>query len=393
MMLTSRRSGDDGRIPAPPLLTGPRVGFVGRCTTRMAFAFIAAFLCLSGRAATFNVSVEDNLYVPEQLAINVGDTVKWTGNGGDHTVNSDTSLFDAETTFGVSFSYTFTQAGTYGYHCAIHGGAGNGMFGTIVVSASSANQPPAAPVNQSPAIGATNQALTLQLSAGAFSDPDAQDFHAASQWVVRRVSDSQIVYDSGEDSTNKVSRPVPAGLLQHGTAYNWQVRYKDGRGLWSSYSTPTTFSTLVPFVQEGVGLKASYNNIADFAAPLVVTTNATINYQWGNTRPNRRITADGFGVRWEGSVLPQFSERYEFQFQFRGGARVWVNNQLLIDDWAVCSFGQTRRCWADLVGGQRVALRVEYAADPGGAQAVLRWTSPSVALEVVPSAKLFPTAP
>src|SRR5262249_48624847 len=128
-------------------------------------------------------------------------------------------------------------------------------------------------------------------------------------------------------------------------------------------------------------------------SPLVVETNATVNFSWGNGRPNRRITADNFAVRWEGSILPQYTEQYAIQFQYRGQARVWVNDQLLIDEWAGCSFGQARRGMISLVGGQLASIRVEYVSDPAGGLAVLRWTSPSLPMEIIPTSRLFPTAP
>jgi plastocyanin len=355
-------------------------------------ALIMMLLCLTARAATHQVGIQDSFYEPFQLAINVGDTVVWTEYGGqDHTVTSDDGFFDVVMPFGETFAYTFNQAGSYPYYCINHGGpGGEGMSGTIVVSASTANQPPGTPVNQSPSAGATNQPLTVQLRAGAFSDPDPQDFHGASQWLVRRVADNQIVFNSGEDALNRTNRIVPDGALGYASNYAWQVRYKDGRGLWSQYSAATTFTTLVPVTQVGIGLRAGFCNVPNLDAPLAITTNAVIDFHWGNARPHRRITADAFAVRWEGSVLPQFTERYFFQFQFHGRARVWVNQQLLIDEWNGCGFGQTRRGSIDLVGGQLAALRVEYAADAAGALATLRWTSPSQPLQVVPTTRLFP---
>ena len=38
-------------------------------------------------------------------------------------------------TAATSFTHTFRKAGTYRYHCAIHGGPGEGMAGTVVVQA------------------------------------------------------------------------------------------------------------------------------------------------------------------------------------------------------------------------------------------------------------------
>lgn len=382
-----------------PTRLNPVAHFLRRCLASVVLATTA----LGGAsllAATVEVGVQDSVFIPDQVAINVGDTVTWVGFGGqDHTVISDTGLFDSQTVFdafpdGGRFSYTFNEPGTYAYYCLNHGApGGQGMAGVVVVSIPSPNQSPNTPVNQLPVNGATAQALTPQLRGSVFSDPNPQDFHAASQWVVRKVSDNSVVFDSGTDTVNKTNRTVTAGSLENGTAYSWQVRYKDSRDGWSAYSTATTFTTLVPVVQQGSGLKASYANSPVFTSPLVVTTNAVIDFDWGKARPNRRITADAFGVKWEGSMLPQFTERYELRVQFLGGVRLWVNNQLLIDDWTVCPFMQTRRTWVDLVGGQLASVRVEYAADPGGAFAKLSWTSPSLPLEVVPSAKLFPPAP
>ena len=172
----------------------------------------------------------------------------------------------------------------------------------------------------------------------------------------------------------------------------WQVRYKDGRGSWSQYSTPTTFTTLIPIVETGVGLLAFYGN-SPATSSLAVTTNGTIHFDWGTTRPHRRITADAFVARWEGSVLPQYTERYNFQFQYRGQAQVWVGNQLLIDEWKPCPFAQTRHGSIPLVAGQLAAIRVEYVAAAEGGFASLRWSSLSQAPQVIPTARLFPRSP
>jgi plastocyanin len=348
----------------------------------------------ASRAETIYVSYQDYAFDPQFIAINVGDTVVWHNYGGEHTVTSDDELFDSDITdFGQEFTYTFDEAGVYPYHCSIHGSNGSGMYGSVIVTEPGDNSPPDAPVNESPVDGSTDQAIEVTLNASDFSDPDDIDFHAASEWVIRNASTHAVVVDSGEvtDSAELTSYN-PTGLTE-GTTYEWQVRYKDGRDGWSDYSTPTSFTTLVVFSEQGVGLLASYNNTADFTTPLVVETNSLVDFNWGNVRPDRRITADNFAVRWEGALLPKFTETYQIQFEYRGRARVWVNNQLLIDEWDGCPFSQTRRGSVSLVAGQLVAVRVEYAADPGGALAILRWISPSQIMEVVPTSQLFPQAP
>lgn len=73
-------------------------------------------------------------FEPTMLSVTVGTKVVWT-NASDapHTVASDTGSILASSTIspsGGTFSFTFTQAGTYTYHCTIH----PYMKGTIVVT-------------------------------------------------------------------------------------------------------------------------------------------------------------------------------------------------------------------------------------------------------------------
>ena len=78
-------------------------------------------------------------FSPSSVMINAGDTVTWKWDDGTpHSVTSDTALFDSTVLSGSpplkSFSHTFAVAGTYPYHCVVHGGSGGiGMSGTVTV--------------------------------------------------------------------------------------------------------------------------------------------------------------------------------------------------------------------------------------------------------------------
>lgn len=80
----------------------------------------------------FKVEIEDFAYAPETLTVKVGTTVTWTNKDNvGHTATSDTGVFDSGMLQkGESFSFTFTQAGTYPYFCAPH----PYMVATIVVT-------------------------------------------------------------------------------------------------------------------------------------------------------------------------------------------------------------------------------------------------------------------
>ena len=355
-------------------------------------AIVCVFVRLQCPAVTNYVSINESAFIPDQIAIYPGDTVTWTQDDStEHSVTSeDLYINSGNMSPGDVFSFTFNEVGTFPYYCVFHGISA--MAGVVTVSEPGENTPPHTPSNVSPPDNATNQPVSILLSAEPFSDPDPADFHATSQWIVRYANNNSIVVDSGTVTGNKLTNFSPAGLID-GTTYEWQVRYGDGRRGWSEYSKPTRFTTLVAFSEPGIGLRGSYYSDAGFTNPLVIVTNTTIDFDWGKTRPHRRVTTDDFAVRWEGSVLPRFSERYQFEFEFRGRARVWVKEELLIDDWTHSPFILARRVAIPLVAGQLVPVKIEYAADPQGATAILRWMSPSVPAEVIPTLRLFPPMP
>ena len=95
------------------------------------------------RAAAHQASIAGAAFSPATLTISAGDTVTWQNNDSIlHTASSDAGVspaFDTGTISGgaTAAAVTFNQAGTYGYHCTIHGTATTGMRGSVVVQADS----------------------------------------------------------------------------------------------------------------------------------------------------------------------------------------------------------------------------------------------------------------
>jgi plastocyanin len=348
-------------------------------------------------AATFTVRINDNDYTPKNLTVAPGDTVIWTNFGGDHTVTADNGAFSSTTAGGYldqgeTFTHTFAAAGRFPYYCLLHGGpGGQDMSGTIRVVEPGDNFIPATPSNISPASNATNQSTSPTLSASPFSDANADDTHIASQWLLRDAGTNSVVFDSGEDPVMLTS--IPLADLDAATAFSWQVRYKDDRGGWSEYSAQTQFTTAGSSGQPGTGLLGtygSYNRTKNAFTPRVTQTDSVINFDWGFGRPHRQIAPNNFMVRWEGSVLPAFSETYRFRSHGDGGVRLWVNGQLIIDDWVVCKFPVYRNSTASLQSGVPANIKLEYFDTGGKASVALRWSSPSLPVEWIPQSRLYP---
>src|SRR3954454_10968484 len=87
-------------------------------------------------SGTFDVQVVDFAFQPANLAIPVGSTVTWTNTGQrPHTITAEDGSFDSgRLDPGEQFSHTFTEPGTYSYHCGFH----PEMIGTITVAAGAA---------------------------------------------------------------------------------------------------------------------------------------------------------------------------------------------------------------------------------------------------------------
>jgi len=72
------------------------------------------------------------VFNPGTLTVSAGTTVTWQNNDGiTHTSTSNNGVWDTgNIAGGTSKTLTFSNAGTFKYHCAIHGPS---MSGTIVV--------------------------------------------------------------------------------------------------------------------------------------------------------------------------------------------------------------------------------------------------------------------
>jgi plastocyanin len=88
-------------------------------------------------AATHTISMKNLSYNPSSLDVAVGDTVVWSNDESvSHSV-SGTAMESPEILPGAKYSFTFSSAGTYDFHCRFH----PDMVGKIVVGSSAPPTP------------------------------------------------------------------------------------------------------------------------------------------------------------------------------------------------------------------------------------------------------------
>lgn len=111
-------------------------------------ALTAAAVAAPAGAASKTVEMRGQSFNPPTVQIFVNDSVVWEHNGGGaHTVTADDGSFqsspDCTVTLGIasgcmnqgsSYTHPFESAGTFPYHCKVHGASGGqGMSGVVVV--------------------------------------------------------------------------------------------------------------------------------------------------------------------------------------------------------------------------------------------------------------------
>jgi hypothetical protein len=190
--------------------------------------------------------------------------------------------------------------------------------------------------------------------------------------------------------------------LQAGQKYDIKIEYFEnwgGAGIVFEWQSPTQAREVVPQSQlyplldsPGVGLTGSYYDNVDLTSLKVTRTDATVNFNWGDGSPDPSIYQDTFSVRWAGQIKPKYSETYTFYITSDNGRRVWVNDQLIIDQW-IDNWDITYSGTIALQAGQKYDIKIEYFENYGGANIKFEWQSPTQAREVVPQSQLYTSPP
>jgi hypothetical protein len=118
-----------------------------------------------------------------------------------------------------------------------------------------------------------------------------------------------------------------------------------------------------------------FNNTALNGAPVLVRNEQAVDFSWGSATPAPNVVnPDLFSARWTRTVNLNRGT-YTFTAKADDGIRLWVNDQLLIDQWKIQN-ATAYQATVTLAGGA-TALRVEFFEYSGLAEARVSWTAGS----------------
>lgn len=154
--------------------------------------------------------------------------------------------------------------------------------------------------------------------------------------------------------------------------------------------------TVDPPAGSGTGLLAQYFNDAGsgiyFTALVLTRTDPTIDFDWAAGAPDPGVQLDNFSVRWSGEVMAPVTGTYTFTTASDEGVRLYLDGQLLIDNWIDHTL-TLNTATASLIAGQRYNIRMDFYERGLAATARLSWAYPGQSIQIVPQWLLYPAPP
>jgi beta-glucosidase len=136
---------------------------------------------------------------------------------------------------------------------------------------------------------------------------------------------------------------------------------------------PSKYLSTTQNNQNVEGLTAEYFNGIEFGAnPTVKRVDKTINFHWTISTPDPLITPDFFCARWTGNIKAPQTGTYKIGIEGNDGYKLFINNQLIINNWDKQSFHANLADF-NFTAGTNYPIRVEFKEPNGNATIKLIW--------------------
>lgn len=208
-------------------------------------------------------------------------------------------------------------------------------------------------------------------------------------WNLRSAADSNYTFnaEAGRRYRVRIEYYEHTGLAV--AMVRWDSASEPAGPIPSSQLYPTPPDTSGP-VGTGTGLTAAYyTNEALSGLPAVTRLDAGVAFDWAGGSPAVGIPADSFSARWSGEIQTRYSEPYTLVLRTDDGVRMWLDGQLVINDWILRGAADSTYTF-NALAGQRYTIRIEYYEHQGSAVAQLSWYSAREYTGPVPATQLYP---
>jgi beta-glucosidase len=168
-----------------------------------------------------------------------------------------------------------------------------------------------------------------------------------------------------------------------------KVVYVEGTGLVGPVTKAVPASALcVDASCSEHGLKGEYfANMKLEGSPTLARTDSSVDFAWGDTGMSRELLKN-YSARWTGVLVPPVTGDYLIGFTGQDGYRVWVDNDLVTEDWNIHHPASTLTKKIHLEKDHPYAVKIEYFQDVRSAEARFIWSLPDQGgLEAVEAAR------
>jgi beta-glucosidase len=173
------------------------------------------------------------------------------------------------------------------------------------------------------------------------------------------------------------SKPVTvlAGIRQRFP--HSKVIYAQGTGLVGPVAKPVPSSALCTDAScSEHGLKGDYfANMTLEGAPVTTHTDAAVDFAWGDTGISPQLL-NHYSVRWTGVLMPPETGDYLFGFAGQDGWRLWLDGNLVAEDWNIHHPATTTTKTLHLDKNHPYPVKIEYFQDMRSSEARLIWSLP-----------------
>ncbi|KKR01165.1 MAG: PA14 domain protein [Candidatus Woesebacteria bacterium GW2011_GWB1_39_12] len=151
---------------------------------------------------------------------------------------------------------------------------------------------------------------------------------------------------------------------------------------------PTPTPPPSPLANRVVGLRGLYYNSIDIGTNYsFARIDPQIQFDWGSGSPNySSLGNDTYSIFWAGDLKVASGGTYTFYTVSDDGVKLWINNQLIIDNWTNHA-PTTNSASINLIPGEN-KVKLQYYESSGGAIIRLNWSGPGITTQAIPSSNL-----